>query len=62
MTGTAAELAPVSAIDGRTIGEACPGPLTQRLIEAYRAAVRPSPSTESTQQAAVTSQAAAFAR
>ena len=36
-TGTMGELAPVSRIDGRTIGDGKPGPLTLRLAELYRA-------------------------
>jgi len=36
-TGTAGELAPVLEVDGRTIGEGRPGPLTHRLQELYSA-------------------------
>lgn len=31
MTGTSASIVPVESIDGRPLGEVCPGPLTQRL-------------------------------
>ncbi len=37
MTGTAAELVPVTKIDGRVIGTGKPGPATLKLIEAYHA-------------------------
>ncbi len=37
MTGTAAEIIPVVEVDGRGIGSGKPGPLTQKLTEAYRA-------------------------
>lgn len=40
MTGTAAEVTPVREIDGRTIGEGRPGPLTQSLQRDYAAIVR----------------------
>jgi branched-chain amino acid aminotransferase len=36
LTGTAAEIAPVTKIDGRVIGSGDPGPLTRKLIEAFR--------------------------
>lgn len=35
-TGTMGELAAVTRIDGRTIGDGTPGPLTRRLSELYR--------------------------
>ena len=35
LTGTGAELIPVTKIDGRTIGSGEPGPVTQRLIKAF---------------------------
>jgi branched-chain amino acid aminotransferase group I len=35
-TGTMGELAPVLAVDGRTIGSGAPGPLTRRLQQLYR--------------------------
>lgn len=37
VTGTAAELAPVIEIDRRPIGTGKPGPITQRLIQKFRA-------------------------
>lgn len=37
LTGTAAEVIPVVKVDGRTIGDGKPGPVTRRLIEAFRA-------------------------
>lgn len=37
ITGTAAELAPVIEIDRRLIGTGKPGPITQRLIQKFRA-------------------------
>ncbi|HTL16063.1 MAG TPA: branched-chain-amino-acid transaminase [Patescibacteria group bacterium] len=37
LTGTGAELVPVVRIDGRVIGNAKPGAVTQRLVEQYRA-------------------------
>ncbi|MHC1594592.1 MAG: branched-chain-amino-acid transaminase [Methanotrichaceae archaeon] len=36
VTGTAAEVAPVTMIDGRTIGDGKPGPITKVLIEGVR--------------------------
>jgi len=36
LTGTGAEVIPVVRIDGRTIGSGKPGPLTLKLIEAFR--------------------------
>ncbi|MBN1700222.1 MAG: branched-chain-amino-acid transaminase [Spirochaetales bacterium] len=36
LTGTGAEIIPVISIDGRTIGTGSPGPVTRRLIEAFR--------------------------
>jgi branched-chain amino acid aminotransferase len=36
LTGTAAEIIPVTAIDGRKIGNARPGPATARLMEEFR--------------------------
>jgi branched-chain amino acid aminotransferase len=35
-TGTMGELAPVVTLDGRTIGDGRPGPMTRRLSELYR--------------------------
>jgi branched-chain amino acid aminotransferase len=40
VTGTGAELMPLTSADGRTIGEGKPGPLTRRLTEAFHALVR----------------------
>ncbi|MEA2710324.1 MAG: branched-chain amino acid aminotransferase [Phycisphaerales bacterium] len=40
VTGTAAEVAPVTKIDGRIIGDGHPGPITKRLIEAFHKYVR----------------------
>jgi len=36
LTGTGAELGPVVELDGRTIGEGRPGPVTKRILEAFR--------------------------
>jgi len=36
LTGTAAEVIPVVAVDGRTIGDGHPGPVTRDLITRYR--------------------------
>lgn len=36
-TGTMGELVPVLKVDGRTIGEGTPGPMTRRLTELFRA-------------------------
>lgn len=36
LTGTAAEVIPVVKLDGREIGSAKPGPITQRVLEAFR--------------------------
>ena len=40
VTGTGAEVAPVTKIDGRIIGNGQPGPITKRLIEAFHKYVR----------------------
>lgn len=40
LTGTAAEIVPVTAIDGRTIGSGDPGPVTRRLLEGFKALTR----------------------
>ncbi|MGD1276485.1 MAG: branched-chain-amino-acid transaminase [Tepidisphaeraceae bacterium] len=40
LTGTAAEVIPVTRIDGRPIGTGSPGPITRRLMEAFRRLVR----------------------
>ena len=42
LTGTGAEVIPVSRIDGRDVGTGQPGPITKRLIEAFRADIRES--------------------
>ena len=39
MTGTFAGLTPVITVDGRTIGDGGPGPMTARLRDLYQAAV-----------------------
>jgi branched-chain amino acid aminotransferase len=36
LTGTGAEVAPVVEVDGRTIGDGRPGPVTARLNAAFR--------------------------
>jgi branched-chain amino acid aminotransferase len=36
-TGTAAEVAPISWVDGRTIGSGKPGPVTRQLMAAFKA-------------------------
>jgi len=36
LTGTAAEVIPVVKLDGREIGDAKPGPVTKRVLEAFR--------------------------
>ncbi len=40
LTGTAAELVPVVTVDGRTIGDGKPGPITKSLREAFVALTR----------------------
>jgi branched-chain amino acid aminotransferase len=40
LTGTAAEVVPVTQIDGRPIGAGTPGPITRRLMEAFHKHVR----------------------
>ena len=42
LTGTGAEVMPVTKIDGRAVGHGQPGPVTKRLIEAFRRYVRES--------------------
>ncbi|MCC5828509.1 MAG: branched-chain-amino-acid transaminase [Phycisphaeraceae bacterium] len=39
LTGTAAEVIPVTSIDKRTIGDGEIGPITRRLVDAYRSMV-----------------------
>lgn len=36
LTGTAAEVIPVTAVDGRVIGSGVAGPVTTKILEAYR--------------------------
>ena len=36
VTGTAAEIAPVTKIDGRLIGDGVPGPVTKKLMAAFK--------------------------
>ena len=36
VTGTAAEVGPVTLVDGRTIGEGKPGPITKELMAAFK--------------------------
>jgi branched-chain amino acid aminotransferase len=40
LTGSGAEVVPVTKIDGRTIGHGTPGPITRRLMEAFHRHVR----------------------
>ena len=40
LLGTTTEVMPVVRVDGRDIGDGTPGPVTCRLIDAYRAATR----------------------
>jgi branched-chain amino acid aminotransferase len=40
LTGTAAEVVPVTQVDGRAVGEGRPGPTTRELIQKFRALVR----------------------
>jgi len=40
LTGTGAEVMPVVRIDGREIGGGQPGPVTRRLLDAFRAYIR----------------------
>jgi branched-chain amino acid aminotransferase len=40
LTGTASEVTPVLRVDGRPIGDGAPGPVTERLRDAYCASVR----------------------
>jgi branched-chain amino acid aminotransferase len=40
VTGTAAEVAPVTKVDGRTIGKGVPGPVTKDLMAAFRELTR----------------------
>jgi branched-chain amino acid aminotransferase len=40
LTGTGAEVVPVTRIDGRSIGDGSPGPITRRVMEAFHRHVR----------------------
>lgn len=40
LTGTAAEVIPVTRIDGRQVGSGTPGPITRKLLEAFHKFVR----------------------
>ena len=40
LTGTAAEVIPVTRVDDRLIGQGVPGPITARLLKAFRARTR----------------------
>lgn len=40
LTGTAAEIIPIVKVDGRTIGDGKPGPLTNKLITAFHQVTR----------------------
>ncbi len=40
LTGTAAEVIPVTKVDGRSIGNGEPGPVTRKLLEAFHKFVR----------------------
>lgn len=40
LTGTTSEVMPIVRVDGRPIGDGCPGPVTRQLQEAYAREVR----------------------
>ena len=40
MTGTAAEVVPISSVDDRLVGDGTPGPVTRKIQDVYKAAVR----------------------
>jgi len=40
LTGSAAEVVPITRIDGRVIGSGAPGPITRKLSEAYHRHIR----------------------
>jgi branched-chain amino acid aminotransferase len=40
LTGSGAEVVPVTKIDGRTIGNGLPGPLTRRIMDAFHRYIR----------------------
>lgn len=40
LSGTAAEVVPISSVDDRQVGDGTPGPVTRKVQEVYQAAVR----------------------
>ena len=40
LSGTAAEVVPITSVDDRVVGDGRPGPITRRIQEIYQAAVR----------------------
>ena len=40
LTGTAAEVIPVTSLDGRSIGQGKPGPITKDLLERFKKLTR----------------------
>jgi branched-chain amino acid aminotransferase len=40
MSGTAAEIVPISSVDDRVVGDGTPGPVTRKIQDIYKAAVR----------------------
>jgi branched-chain amino acid aminotransferase len=40
LTGTAAEVIPVTSLDGRSIGQGKPGPITRDLLERFKKLTR----------------------
>ena len=40
MSGTAAEVVPISSVDDRVVGDGTPGPVTRKIQDVYKAAVR----------------------
>lgn len=40
MTGTAAEIVPIRSVDERVVGDGTPGPVTRKIQETYKSAVR----------------------
>ena len=40
MSGTAAEVVPISSVDDRVVGDGTPGPVTRKIQDIYKAAVR----------------------
>jgi branched-chain amino acid aminotransferase len=40
LSGTAAEVVPISSVDDREVGDGTPGPLTRKIQETFQAAVR----------------------